>query len=44
MHIGIFGLSGVGKTTLTKRFSNLDKRLVVISASALIKGRGGDSV
>lgn len=41
MHIGIFGLSGVGKTTLTNRLARMDKRFVVISASSLIKDRGG---
>lgn len=41
MHIGIFGLSGSGKTTLTSRLARLDKRFVVVSASSLIKDRGG---
>ncbi|WP_409262085.1 AAA family ATPase [Pseudomonas putida] len=41
MHIGIFGLSGAGKTTLARSFSNLDKRLEIISASTLIKEWGG---
>lgn len=41
MHIGIFGLSGSGKTTLTSRLARLDKRFAVVSASSLIKHRGG---
>ncbi|MGG5283497.1 AAA family ATPase [Pseudomonas viridiflava] len=41
MHIGIFGLSGSGKTTLTSRLGRLHKRFVMISASSLIKNRGG---
>jgi adenylate kinase len=41
MHIGIFGLSGAGKTTATKWLACNNLNYVAISASQLIKEYGG---
>lgn len=41
MIIGIFGLSGVGKTTLVKKYISINNDVVGFSASAMIKNHGG---
>lgn len=41
MIIGVFGISGVGKTTIVKNFLSFHKHIVGFSASQLIKTYGG---
>lgn len=41
MIIGVFGLSGVGKTTLVRKYTSANNDVIGFSASAMIKNHGG---